>query len=177
LEVTPVVLALNGFQLVTLDSGERHANAQGGDHADGEAGYNQRRAECIRAGELLEVESLREATLAGADTLPEPLNRRARHVITENERVQETVAALSEGDLPRVGELLNASHESLRDCFQISTPAVERTVVTLREAGAIGARIVGGGFGGHVLGLLPAAATPPEGSLEVQPGPGARLLR
>jgi galactokinase len=177
LEVTPVALELDGFRLVTLDSGERHANAGDGSAADGVAGYNQRRAECSRACELLEVDSLREATLAGADALPEPLNRRARHVITENDRVQQTVAALSAGDLGRVGELLNASHASLRDCFEISTPAVERAVTTLRDAGAIGARIVGGGFGGHVLGLLPAAAAPPEGSLEVCPGPGARMLR
>ncbi len=173
LEVTPVALELNGYQLVTLDSGERHANAD----AHGGPGYNQRRAECRRAGELLAVDSLREATLAGADELPEPLNRRVRHVITENERVQQTVAALSAGDLEHLGELLNASHESLRDCFEISTPAVERTVVALRAAGAVGARIMGGGFGGHVLGLLPAGATPPDGSLEVRPGPGARIFR
>jgi galactokinase len=174
LDVMPVALALEGHQLVTLDSGERHANSAG---ADGTAGYNQRRAECTRACELLGIDSLRDATLTQADGLPEPLNRRARHVITENMRVQETVAALSQGDLARVGELLDASHASLRDCFEISTPAVERTVVRLRDAGAIGARIVGGGFGGHVLGLLPPDATAPAGSLEVEPGPGARLIR
>ncbi|HEY5431587.1 MAG TPA: galactokinase [Solirubrobacteraceae bacterium] len=177
LEVTPVALELDGHQLVTLDSGERHANAASGSDANGETGYNQRRAECMRAAELLAVDSLREATLAGADRLPEPLNRRARHVITENERVQRTVAALSAGDLQRVGELLNASHASLRDCFEISTPAVERALATLRAAGAIGARIMGGGFGGHVLGLLPAGATPPNGALAVSPGPGARIVR
>jgi galactokinase len=176
LEVTPVALELNGHQLVTLDSGERHANAGGGAD-DGEGGYNQRRAECARACELLGIDSLRDATLEQADGLPEPLNRRVRHVITENERVQETVAALSAGDLARVGELLDASHASPRDCFEISTPAVERTVARLRDAGAIGARIVGGGFGGHVLGLLPADDPAPEGSLEVRPGPGARLIR
>ena len=86
LEVTPVALELDGYQLVTLDSGERHANA-GGD--DTEQGYNQRRAECTRACELLGVDSLRDVTLEQADGLPEPLNRRARHVITENERVQD----------------------------------------------------------------------------------------
>jgi galactokinase len=178
LEVTPVALDLNGYRLVTLDSGERHANAGGPVGSDGAApGYNQRRAECARACELLGVGSLREATLAQVDELPDPLDRRARHVITENERVQETVTALSGGDLERVGELLNASHASLRDCFEISTPGVERTVAQLREAGATGARIMGGGFGGHVLGLLPAGATPPEGALEVRPGAGARVIR
>ncbi len=111
-----------------------------------------------------------------AESLPAPLDARARHVITENERVEQTVAALAREDLQRVGELLNASHASLRDCFAVSTPAVEAAVARLRAAGAVGARIVGGGFGGHVLGLLPPDAQPPEGSLSVRPGPGAQLL-
>ncbi len=174
LEVTPVALELDGYRLVTLDSGERHANAGGDDAADG---YNQRRAECGRAAELLGVESLRDATLEGVEQLPEPLRARARHVVTENARVQDTVAALSNGDLVRVGELLNASHASLRDCFAISTPTVEQTVKTLINAGAIGARIVGGGFGGHVLGLMPPDTQSPSGALVVEPGPGARIVR
>jgi galactokinase len=175
LEVTPVALELDGYRLVTLDSGERHANAGGDDDTAG--GYNQRRAECVRAAELLGVESLRDATLERVDELPEPLRARARHVVTENARVQDTVAALSNGDLERVGALLNASHASLRDCFAISTPTVEQTVQALVDAGAIGARIVGGGFGGHVLGLMPPDTQPPPGALEVEPGPGARILR
>ena len=174
LEVTPVALELDGYRLVTLDSGERHANAGGDDAADG---YNQRRAECGRAAELLGVESLRDATLEGVEQLPEPLRARARHVVTENARVQDTVAALANGDLVRVGELLNASHASLRDCFAISTPTVEQTVKTLINAGAIGARIVGGGFGGHVLGLMPPDTQSPSGALAVEPGPGARIVR
>ena len=77
LEVTPVALELNGYQLVTLDSGERHANAGAGSDGDdaGEAGYNERRSECARACDLLEVDSLREVTLDEAETLPAPLNR------------------------------------------------------------------------------------------------------
>jgi galactokinase len=190
LEVSPVALELDGYVLVTLDSGERHAHAAGagnrhdesnpgGDgHADEElTGYNRRRAECARAAELLGVPSLREATLAQAAQLPAPLSDRAWHVITENERVEETVAALSAGDLDRVGELINASHASLRDCFEVSTPAVERAVDRLLEAGAIGARIMGGGFGGYVLGLLPPGARPPDGARRVAPGEGARLSR
>ncbi len=179
LQVTPVPLELSGYSLVTMDSGERHANAgRGGGDQDGEEepGYNQRRDECARAGELLGVESLRDATLAMAIELPEPLAARVRHVITENERVEATVRALSDGDLKRVGELLNASHASLRDLYDVSTPAVEATVKRLLEAGAIGARIMGGGFGGHVLGLLPSGVTPPERAVTVQPGPGAHLL-
>ena len=93
LEVTPVALELDGYRLVTLDSGERHANA-GGDDATAD-GYNQRRAECVRAAELLGVESLRDATLERVAELPEPLRARAHHVVTENARVQDTVAALS----------------------------------------------------------------------------------
>ena len=175
--VTPVALALVGYSLVTLDSGERHANAGGaGDGDDDEPGYNQRRAECQEACDRLSLSSLRDATEAMAELLPPPLRGRVRHVVTENERVRETVAALDAGDLPRVGELLNDSHTSLRDCFEISTPAVEATVARLREAGAIGARIVGGGFGGHVLGLFPPAGSPPDGAVEVAPGPGAHLL-
>jgi galactokinase len=111
------------------------------------------------------------------EELPEPLRARARHVVTENARVQDTVEALSNGDLERVGDLLNASHASLRDCFAISTPTVERTVQRLVDAGAIGARIVGGGFGGHVLGLMPPDTAPPPGALAVEPGPGARIIR
>ncbi|MGZ4177263.1 MAG: galactokinase [Solirubrobacteraceae bacterium] len=173
LEVTPVALELDGYRLVTLDSGERHAHAGDGD----EAGYNQRRAECGRAAEMLGVSSLREATLAQIDELPEPLRARVRHVVTENGRVEDTVQALSKGDLERVGELLNASHASLRDCFAVSTPSVERTVGMLLDAGAIGARIMGGGFGGFVLGLLPPGTDAPPGATEVAPGPGARILR
>ena len=174
MEVTPVALELDGYRLVTLDSGERHANAGGEEGADG---YNQRRAECVRAAELLGVESLRDATLDRVEGLPEPMRSRARHVVTENARVQDTVVALSNGDLERVGELLNASHASLRDCFAISTTTVEQTVQRLVDAGAIGARIVGGGFGGHVLGLMPPDTPPPPGALEVEPGPGARIVR
>jgi galactokinase len=169
LTVEPVTLELGGYRLVTLDSGERHAHAA--------SGYNERRAECARACEQMGVESLRDATLELADGLPSPLAQRARHVITENDRVEATVAALRIGDLPQVGRLIQASHESLRDLFAISTPAVEAAVKRLRAAGAIGARIVGGGFGGNVLGLLPPDASLPDSAIEVRPGAGARLLR
>jgi galactokinase len=177
LQVTPVELELAGYALVTLDSGERHANAgRQGQAGAQEPGYNQRREECQRACELLSIASLRDATLDMIERLPQPLADRARHVITENERVRDTVTALHDGDLPGVGKLLNASHASLRDCFAVSTPAVEATVQRLLDAGAIGARIVGGGFGGHVLGFFGPGGHPPEGALNVAPGPGAHLL-
>ena len=91
-------------------------------------------------------------------------------------RVGETVGALRERDLPRVGALLNASHESLRDLYEVSTPAVERTVERMREDGAAGARLMGGGFGGSVLGLFAPDVPTPRGAREVRPGPGAHLV-
>jgi galactokinase len=172
LEVVPVALELDGWLLVTLDSGESHANAAG----NAAPGYNQRRAECALACERLGIGSLRDATLEAAAALPWPLRGRAKHVLTENVRVTDTVAALRDGDLPRVGRLLDASHASLRDCFEISTPRVEAAVARLRAAGATGARMVGGGFGGHVLGLLPPDVAPPPGAVPVAPGPGAHLV-
>lgn len=168
LDVRLVPLELDGHALVTLDSAERHSHAT--------SGYNQRREECARACELLGVATLSEATLEQARSLPEPLDRRTVHVVSENARVDETVAALARGDLAAVGELLDASHASLRDLYEVSTPAVEATVERLQAAGALGARIVGGGFGGHVLALMPPGARAPEGAREVRPGEGGRLL-
>ena len=167
LEIEPVHLQLDGWRLVTLDSGQRHANI--------ESGYNQRREECSRAAELLGLASLRDASPSSLDALPEPLRSRARHVIEENARVEATIAALHDGDLAEVGRLLDASHASLRDLFDVSTHSVEAAVAALGEAGAAGARLVGGGFGGHVLGLMPQGAASPPESLEVRPGPGAQL--
>jgi galactokinase len=168
LHVEPVPLVLGDWRLVVLDSGERHLHAS--------SGYNQRRAECARACQLLGVESLRDATLARAAQLPQPLNRRVLHVIEENQRVREAVAALQSNDLPALGKLLDAAHRSLRENYEISTPAVEATVERLRDAGASGARLVGGGFGGSVLGLFAPGAERPPDAREVRPGPGAHLL-
>jgi galactokinase len=171
LEVTPVPLELGDWSLVTLDSGESHANA-----GEGENGYNRRRAECAEASRALGVGALRDATLEMAAELPWPLRGRAEHVISDDARVERTIAALAERDLEAVGELLDESHASLRDKFEISTDAVEAAVARLREAGAAGARLVGGGFGGHVLGLFPPGAVPPGEALAVAPGAGAHLL-
>jgi galactokinase len=167
LAVEPVPLALEGCRLATLDSGERHSNAAGG--------YNERRSECRRAMEALGLSSLRDATLAAAADLPAPLDRRVSHVVSENERVDETVRALHEGDVSAVGRLLDESHASLRDCYEVSTEAVEAAIERCHRAGAIGARIMGGGFGGHVLGLYPPDGALPDGAVEVRPGPGARV--
>src|SRR6266516_5456542 len=150
LAIDRVPLHLGEWSLVTADSGERHANAA--------SGYNRRRAECAEACERLGIASLREATPAMVEGLPSPLRERAEHVVGENERVERAVGALGRGDLAEVGRLLDASHASLRDLYEVSTPAVEAAVERLRRAGAAGARVVGGGFGGHVLGLIPPAA-------------------
>ncbi len=168
LAIEPVALALDEWRLVTLDSGERHSL--------GESGYNERRAECARACRLLGVGSLRDATPAMLPELPEALAARARHVLDENARVRRTVDALRRHDLREVGALLDASHASLRDLYAVSTPAVDATVGALRDAGAAGARMIGGGFGGHVLGLFPPGVRPPAGAREVRPGPGAHRL-
>jgi galactokinase len=162
----PVPLDLGEHVLATLDSGTAHSLA--------ESGYNERRAECARACELLGVESLRDAT--DADGFPDPLDRRVRHVISENERVDAAVEALRATDLGQVGRLLDASHASLRDDYEVSTPEVERAVAACKEAGALGARIMGGGFGGSVLALFPPGQPLPQGAERVAPGPPARLL-
>jgi galactokinase len=166
LEATPVELRLGEHVLATLDSGAQRTLAQ--------SGYNERREECRRAAELLGVDSLRDAP--DDVDLPAPLDCRVRHVVTENARVDAAVAALEGGELTELGRLLDASHASLRDDYEVSVPEVERAVEACREAGALGARIMGGGFGGSVLALYGPGARPPEGAIRVSPGPGARLL-
>jgi galactokinase len=140
--------------LVVIDSGIRHAH-QGG-------GYNERRAECERAAALLGVASLRDVGEADVDritALPRPLDRRVRHVITENARVVEAVDALRTGDIARLGALFAASHASLRDDFEVSTPEVDDLVGVARDDPAVhGARMTGGGFGGSVV-MMTAAGT------------------
>jgi galactokinase len=168
LDVSTIPLLLQGWRFAIADSGERHVHAS--------SGYNERRAECAQACDLLGVPSLRQASLERIAELPEPLQRRARHVLDENERVGETVIALRQQELGIVGEQLNASHRSLRDLYQVSTPAVEATVERLLRAGAAGARLIGGGFGGSVLGLFAPEVKLPPDTLEVLPGPGARVL-
>ena len=165
LEITPVPLDLGGWRLGVASSGERRELAA--------SGYNQRRAECERACSLLGVGSLRSARLSDVDRLPEPFGRRLAHVLSENDRVDLAVTALREADLPELGRLLDASHASLRDLYDASTDAVERTIVALRQAGAVGARMMGGGFGGSVLTLFEPDVELPEGVRAVAPGGGA----
>jgi galactokinase len=169
LEVRPVPLRTGRWTLVTVASGEQHSIAA--------SGYNQRREECERARVKLGLDSLRDARLADLERLPAPLDRRVRHVIEENARVDAAVKALERDDLAELGRLLDASHASLRDLYDASTTAVERTVSRLRQGGAAGARMMGGGFGGYVLALLPPEAALPQDARRVTPSAGARLLQ
>lgn len=126
-------------------------------HALIDGGYASRRADCERAAALLGVPSLREADAEAVEVLPEDLpRRRARHVVTEIARVERCVAALEEGDLAEVGRLMAASHASMRDDFEISCAELDAAVETALEAGAVGARMTGGGFGGSSVALVPA---------------------
>jgi galactokinase len=168
METTSVPLQLGGWRLATVDSGETHSLSTGS--------YNERRAECDDAARRLGVATLTEATTEQAASLPDLLRRRTEHVLGENVRVDETVGALHAHDLVAVGRLLDLSHASLRDRYDASTDAVERTVARCKDAGAAGARMVGGGFGGHVLALFPPDAPLPDDAYEVAPGPGARLI-
>ncbi len=168
LTLDAVPLDLRDWTLVTVGSGAEHSHAA--------SGYNERREECAAAARALGVDLLSEASLEAAERLEEPGRRRARHVLSENARVEEMVAALHRGELERVGALLDASHASLRDDFEASVPEVEATVDRLRQAGAAGARMMGGGFGGAVLALLGPGVALPAGASAVAPGPPAARL-
>ncbi|MFL6201314.1 MAG: galactokinase [Thermoanaerobaculia bacterium] len=143
-----------GAELVVIDSGISHS------HAGGE--YRVRRQECEQAAELLGFRQLRDLDnqdLWRLVALPEPLDRRARHVITENARVRSAVAAMQEGDLVRLGKLLNLSHQSLRDDYEVSVPEIDLLVdLAQKQPDVYGARITGGGFGGSVVIVARAGA-------------------
>jgi galactokinase len=140
-----------GLELVVTDTRVRH------DLTDG--AYADRRQACEEAARLLGVPALRDVTDpdAALRRLPDPvLRRRARHIITDNHRVQAVVGLLRAGAMREIGALLNASHLSLRDDFEISWPEADVAVATANAAGALGARMIGGGFGGSVIALVPA---------------------
>nr|WP_141587153.1 galactokinase [Actinomadura sp. WMMA1423] len=179
--------AASGMVLLVVDTRASHA-LTGGD-------YGRRRAECEEAASLLGVEALRDVKdlAAALASLRDPvLRRRVQHVVTENHRVEATVGLLRAGALPELGAMLNASHLSLRDQFEVSWPEADATVDAAVRAGARGGRMVGGGFGGSVIVLTPAARaakvrdaitgayagrgwTPPE-FLEATPSQGAHRV-
>ncbi|HEX6075736.1 MAG TPA: galactokinase [Micromonosporaceae bacterium] len=126
--------------------------------------YATRRASCEAAAQALGVPALRDvgpadldAALCRLDT--EPVRRRVRHVVTENQRVLDTVTLLEAGRVAEIGPLLTASHTSLRDDFEVTVPQLDTAVEAALSAGVYGARMTGGGFGGCVLALVDAAAT------------------
>jgi galactokinase len=145
----------DGGGLVVINSGVAH------NHASGD--YRTRRAECERAAAALGVPQLRDlgpADLPRVAALPEPLNRRARHVVTEDERVLESVAAMKAGDLRGLGRLFAASHASQRDDFDVSVREIDLLVdLASAEPGVFGARLTGGGFGGSIVALVEAGAS------------------
>ena len=186
-EHVPFDLGGSGHVLLVTDTRAEHALTDGQ--------YGARRAACERAAGELGVASLRDVSAEALDDalgrLSDPeLVRRTRHVVTEIARVRETVVALRAGDLHRVGRLFDASHASLRDDYEVSCAELDASVDAARAAGALGARMTGGGFGGSSIALLPAGAVDEateairvalaaEGwraprSFAVTPGPAAR---
>jgi galactokinase len=152
-EQVPFDVAAAGLAVLVLDSGAEHR------HADGE--YGQRRAGCERAAQLLGVPALRDVAASDLDAalaqLPDDeLRRYVRHVVTEDERVLETVRLLRAGRIRDIGPVLIASHASMRDDYRITVPEIDVAAATLVAAGAYGARLTGGGFGGCVIAILDA---------------------
>ncbi|WP_313545587.1 galactokinase [Leifsonia aquatica] len=153
-EIVPLGLAEAGLEIVVIDTGVEHAHATGG--------YAERRASCEAGAAALGVESLRDVSVADLDRARELLDdvtfRRVRHVVTEDQRVLDTVRTLREQGPTAIGELLDASHASMRDDFEISVPELDLAVETAQSSGAIGARMTGGGFGGSAIALVPSDA-------------------
>ncbi|SCG52080.1 galactokinase [Micromonospora humi] len=153
-EQIPFDLDAAGLAVLVVDSRAPHR------HADGE--YAARRRSCERAAATLGVAALRDVPVADLDAAlarldDEETRRRVRHVVTENQRVLDTVALLRADRARDIGPLLTASHASMRDDFEITVPEVDTAVEAALAAGAHGARMTGGGFGGCVLALVDAA--------------------
>ena len=148
--IIPLGLEAADLAVLIIDTGVKHEHANGG--------YAERRASCELGARLMGVASLRDLTVVdlprAREVLDEVTFRRVRHVITENQRVLDTVAVL-ESDGPReIGGLLDASHRSMRDDFEISVMELDLAVETATQNGAIGARMTGGGFGGSAIALV-----------------------
>jgi galactokinase len=144
----PLLVDDGGLTLLVIATGVEHAHA--------ESGYAARREECERAAAELEVEHLASV---GPDAVlrldDEALKKRTRHVITETARVRGALRAIDAGAWTQLGTMLTASHASLRDDFEVSCAELDVAADTAVEAGALGARMTGGGFGGSVIALVP----------------------
>ena len=152
----PFDLAAHGLSLLVMDTRAQHTLVDGQ--------YAQRRASCEDASRQLGIPSLREVAYHDLDQtldrLSDPQTRaRARHVVTEIERVRQSVALLDEGRLAELGPVFDASHASMRDDFEISCAELDVAVGAATAGGALGARMTGGGFGGSAIALVPAADT------------------
>jgi galactokinase len=158
-EQVPLPLEAAGLCLLVLDTRAGHRLVDGA--------YADRRAACEAAAAVLGVPALRDATLerveAAAGELGDPGLRRARHVVTENARVLEAVGLLRAGELDRLGPLLAASHASLRDDYEVSSPELDTAVEAAVAAGAVGARMTGAGFGGSAIALVATDLAGPVG--------------
>jgi galactokinase len=154
-EQVPLPLEAADLSLVVIDTRAGHRLVDGA--------YADRRAACEAAAAVLGVPALRDATPerveAAAAALGDPGLRRARHVVTENARVLEAVELLRAGELDRLGPLLAASHASLRDDYEVSSPELDTAVEAAVAAGAVGARMTGAGFGGSAVALVPRDLT------------------
>jgi galactokinase len=145
---TVVPLDLSVHTLLVTDTRVTHTLTDGG--------YGSRRADCESAARALGVPTLRAATLEAVESLPDDrVRRRARHVVTEIRRVIDTVTALGQGRWDEVGRLFDASHRSMRDDFEISCPELDCAVAIAVQAGAVAARMTGGGFGGSSVAVVP----------------------
>jgi len=151
--VVDMALSANGLEVLVIDTRVEHAHATGG--------YKARRESCERGAQVLGVEALRDVTVddlpRAAALLDDETFRRVRHVVTEDQRVLDTVRTLREHGPRAIGELLVASHASMRDDFEISVPELDLAVATAMANGAVGARMTGGGFGGAAIALVDAA--------------------
>jgi galactokinase len=148
LEMEHLPLALDDLTLLVVDVGTPHRLVEGS--------YARRRAECEAAARALGVTALRDATDADVGRLAdETMGRRARHVVTENRRVLEVAGLLRRDATAEIGPMLTASHVSLRDDFEVSTPELDAAVEACIRGGALGARMTGAGFGGCVIALVP----------------------
>lgn len=156
-EHVPFPLDENGLALIVIDTKTTHSL--------GDGKYGKRRSECQEVANLLNIADLRELADSTKpedlevvlESLPsERLQRRARHVVTEIWRVRAFHDALTSGDLAEAGRLMNDSHDSLRDDYEVSAPELDMVVGPARAAGALGARMTGGGFGGSAIALAPA---------------------
>jgi galactokinase len=153
-EQVPLDPARAGLRLLVLNTRVHHANADGA--------YGDRRAACERAARLLGVAALRDVATEELDDalgmLPEELHGRVRHVVTEDARVLGAVNALRAGDWSLLGALMDASHESLGVDYEVSCDELDVAVAAAGDAGALGARMTGGGFGGSAIALVPVAS-------------------